>query len=568
MSDETQLSSVSFASGKKFIQSIRHQGLTIEEAVKEPIDNSIDAQATTIWIEVWKDAMGVNILIQDDGRGMEPNKLQSCVAFGESDNDDNASRIGKFGFGLPSAITSRTKTADVYSKKKGSVYYRLKVDLNIVEGDPLLRLPKVDQQNPKKAYGNRVRDVTSGTIVTMTACDRLDVKKPETIVDHLVDDLEETYREYIFEGNKIFINGKPLSFADPLMSMKGHKYAEELRKGIKQEELNDDIGYSKMFEVDPIPIEYENENGKKGTGYIRVKIAQLPRRDIARTGGGEKYDISVKTSGFYIMRNGRQISRGSKLGIIETHNRFNYFRGQVEFDPCLDLEFGVQVNKSRFTVSTSVKDKIKNKVQPLIAQIVKETEEIGAELRAKKEKDGEIAEKIAKDNPIRNPKAVRVATEEDIQRAIETEVKAIDATTFLGEDEKKKQKEIVRVMLEQGIPFTITEERNKQGPIFTWEYLGKTTKVVLNTEHPFYQYFWVPLQGSPYYRTMMKILVFTLVKGEQMQKDELTQGNPVSAEELHNYWSMVMRKYLGSAAFLNFEREARPEGDDDLGSAD
>ena len=58
---------------------------------------------------------------------------------------------------------------------------------------------------------------------------------------------------------------------------------------------------------------------------------------------------------------------------------------------------------------------------------------------------------------------------------------------------------------------------------------------------------------------MLKILIFTLVKGEQIHQDELDDGNVITYQELHNHWNMILRKYLTSDRFTSFAVEEFPE---------
>ena len=108
--NEIQKGKFRFASGKRFIESMRHQGLTEIESIKELIDNSLDAFADNVWIEIWEDNKKINIMVQDDGRGMSRELLERAPAFGESDNEFESTTIGKFGFGMPTAITARKRS--------------------------------------------------------------------------------------------------------------------------------------------------------------------------------------------------------------------------------------------------------------------------------------------------------------------------------------------------------------------------------------------------------------------------------------------------------------------------
>lgn len=555
---------VRFASGKKFVYSMRHQGLTDEEAIKEFIDNSFDADANNIWIEIWDENKKLSISVQDDGLGMNKELLERSLAFGETNNEDGSQKIGRFGFGMTTAIVSKTKNAEVFSKEKKGGYYYTIVDLNELEKDPTMKLYKPIEKNPDKLYSH-IKKVDSGTFIVLKECDKSDFKKPDTIKKHLLEDLGMTYRYFIQEEKKIFVNGTPVELDDPLMSIKNHKYHKDLIKGLPSNEIGEDTGYSKISEIESIPVEYVDKDRNTKTGYIRIKLALLPMKDINRTAETntkkwEKYRISELTQGFYVMRNNRQIKDGDMfIEGLKRHPSLNYFRGEVDFDSVLDDEFGIQVNKTRYNPSRSIRKKISDAVKPVIRTIVNEAQKISARIRAESEKDSKIAEEIAKESPYKTAKKIKEAKEEDVKKAEEKEIKKIEKDKDLNEETKKEKIENVRQILERQIPFTIDTEHNRQGPIFSWEFLGKTTKVILNREHPFYKYYWEASNGNTYFRTMLKILIFTLVKGEQIHQDELQDGNVITYQELHNHWNMILRKYLTSDRFISFAVEEFPE---------
>jgi len=555
---------VRFASGKKFVQSMRHQGLTDEDAIKEFIDNSFDAEANNIWVNIWDENKRLSISVQDDGLGMNKELLERSLAFGETNNDDGSQKIGRFGFGMTTAIVSKTKNAEVFSKEKKGVYYFTVVDLNELEKDPTMKLYMPIEKNPEKIYSH-IKKIDSGTLIVLKTCDKSDFKKPDTIIKHLLEDLGITYRYFIQEGKKIFVNGEPVSLDDPLLSIKNHKYYKDLIKGLPSNKVGEDAGYSKVSEIEPIAVEYADKEGNTKTGYIRVKLALLPIKDINRTAETntkkwEKYRISEQTQGFYVMRNNRQI-RGGDMFIegLKRHPSLNYFRGEVDFDSVLDDEFGIQVNKTRYSLSRSIRKKISDAVKPLIRTIANESTKVKRSISAELEKDNKIAEEIAKESPYKTAKKIKEAKEEDIKKAEEKEINNIEKDKDLNEKTKKEKIENVRQILERQLPFTVDTEHNRQGPIFSWEFLGKTTKVILNREHPFYKYYWEATNGNTYFRTMLKILIFTLVKGEQIHQDELDDGNVITYQELHNHWNMILRKYLTSDRFTSFAVEEFPE---------
>ena len=83
-------------------------GYEFVAAVADLIDNSIEAKATTVWIDVdWgKGGEFAYVSIVDNGLGMSPQDLREALRFG-SERDYEDEDLGKFGLGLKTASLSQ-----------------------------------------------------------------------------------------------------------------------------------------------------------------------------------------------------------------------------------------------------------------------------------------------------------------------------------------------------------------------------------------------------------------------------------------------------------------------------
>ena len=95
-------------SAKRLIRSLRDMGYEFVAAVADLIDNSIEAKATTVWIDVdWgKGGKLAYVSIVDNGLGMSPQDLREALRFG-SERDYEDEDLGKFGLGLKTASLSQ-----------------------------------------------------------------------------------------------------------------------------------------------------------------------------------------------------------------------------------------------------------------------------------------------------------------------------------------------------------------------------------------------------------------------------------------------------------------------------
>src|SRR4051812_38028460 len=95
-------------SAKRLIRSLRDMGYEFPAAVADLVDNSIEAKATTVWIDVeWGEGGEFAcVSIVDNGLGMSPRELREALRFG-SKRDYEDEDLGKFGLGLKTASLSQ-----------------------------------------------------------------------------------------------------------------------------------------------------------------------------------------------------------------------------------------------------------------------------------------------------------------------------------------------------------------------------------------------------------------------------------------------------------------------------
>ncbi len=535
-----------------FIHSMRYQGIKDTEAIKELIDNSFDAHADNVNVDIWLEPSGsISIAIQDDGLGMDKTKLAHCLSFGFTDNAPMFGRIGRFGFGMSTAILCKTKNAEVYSSKGHHEYMGTYMDVDELSKADMM-LPEPDYMNPFEKYGDRFKKFEKGTIVVLLNCDRVDFKKPDTVIKHLKEDLGETYRYFIEKGKCIKVNNQKVEIVDPMMRMKEHKYRMMLLESLKDKDLTEERGYSEAYGTFPFEVDFVNDKGEKVTSTVTVKPYLLPIEDIYRTAptaiaAAKKYGIKSSKQGFYLMRNGRQIASGDTFNIYERHAALNYFRCEVEFNSELDEEFGIQTNKSRFNLSESIRDKIEDAVHPYLS-ITRRSYEKSEKKKSKIDTPGP-AEVILKKNLAVIPEYISRVTPEVTEKAIKETIEEIKKNEKIDETEKVTKIETLEKAKEESLPYVFDYEYNPRGPIFNWDTKGTVTRIIINREHPFCKYYWDPSKDDQYQRALIKFLIQALVLGEQQHRYRLEKGLQMSETQLHNIWAMQLRELLESGEF-------------------
>ncbi len=115
-------------------KALRSIGYTLEAAVADIIDNSIDAHASRVLVRLVIKPDGIlDLIIWDNGRGMAETRLKEAMRFG-SDVSEEIERLGKFGLGLKLASLSQARELQVFSAQAGKLSGRGWLEEGIATG--------------------------------------------------------------------------------------------------------------------------------------------------------------------------------------------------------------------------------------------------------------------------------------------------------------------------------------------------------------------------------------------------------------------------------------------------
>ena len=127
---------------ESFVRGMRDSGYkSTATALNEFIDNSIQAQADQIDIVVGypqrntshkklDHESGGYIAVVDNGHGMDPKMIRLAVMWGGTHRENDRTGLGRYGFGLPSAAVSVSRSFEVFSKVPGGEWWSVRVDLD------------------------------------------------------------------------------------------------------------------------------------------------------------------------------------------------------------------------------------------------------------------------------------------------------------------------------------------------------------------------------------------------------------------------------------------------------
>jgi hypothetical protein len=323
------------------ISSLSALGYSLETAVADIVDNSIDAEAKLITIDFHWAGEDSYVVIADDGTGMYESELVTAMTFGERGPqvDRGSHELGRFGMGLKTASFSQASQLIVWSKRSDSEYTQRVWDLHAVLRSKqwrLLRSPDQAGASILDKYDKRVR----GTVVVWRNLGKIvsegDSRYDESAhrlffdaVDRVERHLGMVFTRFLGNGDAearrsrvtICVNGSSVEPWDPFMQ-----------------------GHSGTLVQ---PAEHLAAIGSTVT--VKPFILPPKRRltdEQFRVGAGPRGWLDQQ--GFYIFRNDRLIVAGDWLGLgaFRKDEKHVLARVAVEVPSALDALWSIDVKKA------------------------------------------------------------------------------------------------------------------------------------------------------------------------------------------------------------------------------
>jgi hypothetical protein len=538
----------------RFIQATRDSGYKgTDSALSELIDNSIQAGATevaiaTITVEEEMDGPGrprlprvMEMVIADNGRGMDAETLRRALRFGDSTRFDDRTGIGRFGMGLPNASVSQCKRVEVYTWRRGSKPLWTYIDVDEVADGTLDEVPQPREATIPAPYA-ALADSPSGTIVVWKDCDRLDHGgKQETLVRALRPTLGRMFRYFLIADFNLTIDGTAVGPIDPLYLMPQTR--------LEGDPLAAQHGDTLKFEV-PIP-------GKPGqTSTVEVTLSLLPEEWQVKSGGGKKgkekqnrrhFDSTI---GYSFVRARREIDL-IKSPYHAKHWTDRWYRVEVRFDPELDEIFGVTHTKqhAKMGKGSSIYERLGTaiiaNVNTLKDTIVARGKRAHHDEQARSARAEETVDRVGNRlKPIEELSAKSAAdVKEEVRQFVEDRRITTDA---LPEAMSELEERLTKY------PVVIEYESLPGAPFYRTKMVGRSVVVLLNTRHQFYDRVYQRLeQESPIGKTCIDLTLMALARSEALASDDAREWYGDQRQE----WSQHMKVFLEQI-------EEVPPGDD------
>jgi len=452
----------------RLIQSLRHLDYTNEGAIFDLVDNSIDAHATQMWIEIsaGEKKQPIAISVADNGYGMDLETLHEALRLGSEIEKNPECDLGLYGMGLVTASISLGRRLEVITRNGDGICLRSIQDVDeIVAKDSFVKFLDVGDTTSVKTFedkvlglqkkyplfeyrGNKVEPTLTGTVVIITKLDNCKYHTAKGFAENLARGIGQTFRKFIQSGkNTIYINGEKVDAIDP---------------------IND-------FEP---TIMHEGEVEVEGGAPISIKIAEI--KDYGDQINRQK-KINPENQGFYIIRNQREILTGETLGVFTRHPSTNFLRIEFSYPGILDKLLGSNFSKSRVILPQNVADKVGRFCNPFIKRARVNAKKRANIRKAGKKDFGEIEKYITRKSHLLDIPKAKV---EKRGPRKERTTKPPSLTNSHGPRLNITKKK--RVSLDAAkVRF---EERaiGEKGPLFESDQERDVVIIRWNDEHPFY----------------------------------------------------------------------------------
>ena len=470
----------------KLIESLRYLGYDNYSAIADLVDNSWDAGAKTV--KVWARIRHgePEIIISDDGGGMDEPVLVQAIKLGSLIEKDPASDLGKFGMGLVTASLSIAKQTVVLTKTQdGSLFKAINDVEEIKRHNKFICFLGKAEPADLSLFSELVGKSKSGTVVILRKCDNLQNSNLAVFSKTLSKHLARIFRYFLSADRALFVNNEQLERIDPL------KW---------------DSSETEHFCDEKIEVKFQ-DGDKIIKDAIHVKLAVLP--DVSAEGEKSK-EQNIKTQGFYVMRNNREILDAVTLDLFSKHNDFNRFRGEIHFSGNLDKYMGMNFTKSGVKLGQSAVDQLSLFVSGQLRTIrnrIKKTQRSETPADVAEVHRGAELEIHKKSKLLMTPKAPMEKREPSTEKDEKPEKQAETGGTREPRERQQPGGFAANCRFE-------TASMGEAGVIYEANQQGRTIIIRWNSDHPFYKRFVLENQQDKAMLAASDYLVYSLACAE------------------------------------------------------
>ena len=241
---------------KILIYALQNIGYDNYAAMYDLIDNCIDAEATIVKVVIEKIKNGIQVLIIDNGNGMNRAVLDQALRLGSDTNKNNPADLGKFGMGASTAsLALCNKTTIITKDEENMEILESSTDVNkVIEYNKFIKTLCDASEENVELFNKYLEGEDSGTILKLSDCVGIKNRNIKQFENKLIKDIGRIYRKFL-EKITFYINDKKVELNDPLY--------------LDNEE-------TEVFSDEEYEIKYKNSSGLEMTNKVRVKLVILP----------------------------------------------------------------------------------------------------------------------------------------------------------------------------------------------------------------------------------------------------------------------------------------------------
>ena len=504
-SDPSQASLFTFDVGNEpnadiLLNSLRSAGYTLEHVVGDLVDNTIDAGATVVAVNLSVDSETDEwtLEVADDGCGMDLDTLDQMMRLGSRADHDLSSDLGAFGLGSDTSALAVGRNKHVVTSYEPDAWASSVWDLDVIIAERKFLKHLGDAQPEEVALYHGafaqagVETPETGTLVRITRCDRVGRHALAPAVKSVLKYLGQTYRRFVVPngGLEIYVNGQKVTPSDPMW--RNHEDTMVL--------LDEQFDYT------------WKEKGKECSEKIGVYVVHLP--DMGGQEANKAAGIRIDNSGFYLLRNGREIVGGTTLRTFTHHNEFARFRAEVNLPAALDSQLGVSFLKSAFELKPA--QALRDKLDQIVAPYRRQSRKLYLASRkdaSEQVPHDEAAKQIKQRSPfLRKPEA-------EIERR---------GPRKSSQDGKRKQPSTgqtraPRARAQKALADEAVFEAKRLGPtapFYDGTLIGRKILITYNSDHPAYQRLILDNRDNRGQISAIDYLVWSIVAAEIRNVDD------------------------------------------------
>lgn len=470
------------------IDALQNIGYDNISAITDIVDNSIDAGATKIHIQLEKEKTGFKIMIIDNGKGMTKEILDQALKLGSDTFHDGISDLGKFGMGLSTAGLALANKTTVFTRStEENIIYKSMTDVNVIkEHNSFVKILCEADALDRIRFEHLVNH-ESGTIIILEDCIGIKQSEFSTLKNKIIKNLSRIFRKFM-DRTEFWVNDTKIEPNDPLR-----------------------LGYEDfpgtLISQDDYSVTWKDIDGTEKQGTIHIKIASLPEcpRQV-----GTKLGINMKNQGFSILRNNREILFGyipDWEGIVR-HNDYNRFRGEISFTSDMDFAMGVNFRKNGIDMVDSIDNALRVQISPQIKTLRKKYE-AATETSDEEKEVHTLAEKIINkmSNTLTLPKAKK-----EIRKPKEEK----NEENIIIDDNQKTERARTPIKTENinAVAEFELKHMGETGNIFETSQVGKKIIISWNIDHVFYKKFIAENVATENVVRFADFLIYTLASAQ------------------------------------------------------